>query len=177
MVHAGTSSVVVRRRRGSLNPRTYFSDPGVRYLSAYACSTALTMRSLVVFRARTRMRRSSRRIAPRGSSRNARYHPVGLSFQDRTKTRSPRTTAQTPVNRCSRPERSQRIFRSLTIESTRAGNPRSGNLKASHELCRRHDLAGVSRCMFSGVKQQAEYGRWQLRPADESRVSQHGLGG
>src|SRR5690348_11910526 len=39
-------------------------------------------------------------IAPRGSSRNVRYQPVGFTLQDLTKARPSSTTTQLPMKRC-----------------------------------------------------------------------------
>src|SRR5262249_10280937 len=93
----GTSSSVVRTRAGSANPSTHFRDAFVLYFSPSATVTASRMRALRTSLARTGTSSPPTCIIPLGCVRKARNHPVGLSFQERTKTRPSMTTTQTPV--------------------------------------------------------------------------------
>lgn len=64
---------------------------------AIASVTARMRRSLRGRRASTRISRLPTWIEPRGSSKKARYHPVGWSLHERAKTRPSTTTGHTAV--------------------------------------------------------------------------------
>src|SRR5262249_61036842 len=80
------------------------------YFSAYARSTAPIRPAPRTGRACTFNRRAPHATTPREFSPKAACHPVGLSFQERTKTRLRTTTTQIPVNSWRRPDRIPTIF-------------------------------------------------------------------
>jgi len=62
-------------------------------------------------------------MAPSGSCLKARNHPVGLLFHDLINNLSSTTTGQTPVKRCSEPDRTPSIFELSRVAITSCGKP------------------------------------------------------
>ena len=124
--YLGTNSSVASRRAGLRNPRTNVSAPGVALFRAYAASTARRSARRRTRTARTGTSRAPTWMAPRGSSRNVRYHPPAFLDHERTNTRPSSTTTQMPMNRWSDllPARTPRILLASTTATSVRGRRR-----------------------------------------------------
>ena len=89
--------------RGAPARRAHARTRATRAASTSRGTRRSRSRSLRTARARTGISRSRTNTAPSGSDFHARFHPVGLSFHDRTNTRSSTITAQMPRKRCGTP--------------------------------------------------------------------------